>query len=335
MSIFPIVSVNMITYNHELYIAKAIEGVVNQKTNFLFELVIGEDCSTDNTKNIVLDYQRKFPHIIKVITSDTNVGMIKNSIRTTLACNGKYVAYCEGDDYWNRTDKLQMQVDFLEKNPKYGMVHSNANLFNTKSRVMYQSYLNLSSDLDDSNAYYEILTDIRHVFTPTVCVRKDLLFQIINNEPECSSEQFLMGDLQIWLEVAHISKVKYFAESFSTYNFLEESATQSKNPNKLLRFELSFKELILTYLTKYDCPDEIKLKTLSRITPTLLRAAIYANDRSVIEREVDEIRRLGLEESLNWRERFICWCSDSAFKFTFVLILKKIFSLKKRFFNVW
>jgi glycosyltransferase involved in cell wall biosynthesis len=320
----------MITYNHELYIAKAIEGVLNQKTNFLFELVIGEDCSTDNTKKIVLEYQRKFPHIIKVITSSNNVGMIKNSIRTALACDGKYIAYCEGDDYWHNPDKLQIQVDFLEHNPEYGMVHSNADLFDTRSGKLHDSYLKLIADLDDANAYFEILTDTRHVFTPTVCVRRDLLVDIIKNNPECSSERFLMGDLQIWLEISHVSKVKYFPESLATYNFLEESATQSKNPIKLLQFEQSFKELILLYLAKYDCPEEIRRQALSRITPTLLRLAIFANDRSVIKREIVEMRSLGLEKSLNWRERLICWCSDSVIKFSLILCIKKIWAIIKR-----
>ena len=112
----PLVSVKMITYNHEAYIAEAIEGVLIQETDFPIELVIGEDCSTDGTREIVFDYQKKHPDIIRVITSDHNVGMHENSIRTTKACRGKYIALCEGDDYWHHPQKLQKQVDFLEAN---------------------------------------------------------------------------------------------------------------------------------------------------------------------------------------------------------------------------
>lgn len=330
MSVKPIVSVHMLTYNHESCIAEAIEGVINQKANFLFELVIGEDCSTDNTRKIVLDYQRRFPHIIKVIKSDDNVGMLSNSLRTTKACTGKYLAYCEGDDYWHNPNKLQIQVDFLEKNANYGMVHSNANLFNTSSGKLTESYLKLSLDLDDANAYFEILTNTRRVVTATVCVRRNLLVEILQNNPECTNEQFLMGDLQVWLELSHVSRVKYFTEALATYNFLEESATQSKDPIKLLRFEKSFKDVIQLYLEKYKCPDEVKLKALSRITPTLLKAAICANDRVVIKREIAEIRSLGLEGSLTSRERLICWCSDSIIKFWFILFLKKMWAIKKK-----
>ena len=89
----PLVSVKMLTYNHEPYIAKAIECVLAQKTNFAFELVIGEDCSTDGTREIVFDYAQRFPEIIRVITSDQNVGMKKNSKRVNAALRGKYIAW--------------------------------------------------------------------------------------------------------------------------------------------------------------------------------------------------------------------------------------------------
>src|SRR5512137_2891725 len=109
----PLVSVSMLTYNHAPYIAQAIEGVLRQKTNFAFELVIGEDCSTDGTREIVLAYAAEFPRVIRVITSERNVGSTKNSWRTFRACVGKYIAWCEGDDYWHDMGKLQLQFDYL------------------------------------------------------------------------------------------------------------------------------------------------------------------------------------------------------------------------------
>ncbi len=113
----PLVSGFILTYNHEDYIAEAIEGVLMQETDFPIELVIAEDCSTDDTLAIVMAYQKKYPDTIRVVTSDQNVGSIKNSLRATKACRGKYMAFCEGDDYWNDPLKLQKQVDLLEQNP--------------------------------------------------------------------------------------------------------------------------------------------------------------------------------------------------------------------------
>lgn len=118
----PLVSVHMVTYNHEPYIAQAIEGMLRQETDFPIELVIGEDCSTDRTHDIVFDYQKKHPDIIRVITSDKNVGARKNSKRVYKACRGKYLAFCEGDDYWTDPYKLQKQVDYFAANPEVVLV---------------------------------------------------------------------------------------------------------------------------------------------------------------------------------------------------------------------
>ncbi len=122
----PLVTARMITYNHESFIAQAIEGVLMQETDFPIELVIGEDCSTDRTSKIVLEYQKKYHDIIRVITSDQNVGAIRNGLRTNKACRGKYIAHCEGDDYWIDKQKLQKQAEFLEANPDFVICCTNA-----------------------------------------------------------------------------------------------------------------------------------------------------------------------------------------------------------------
>lgn len=114
----PLVSVIMITYNHEPYIRDAIEGVVSQRTDFLYELIIGEDFSTDKTRDIVLEYQKKYPEIIRVLGSDSNVGMLNNGRRTSDACRGAYIAYCEGDDYWTDENKLQEQIQAMRRHPE-------------------------------------------------------------------------------------------------------------------------------------------------------------------------------------------------------------------------
>ena len=113
------VSVFMITYNHEKYIAEALDSILMQKTDFDFDIVIGEDCSTDATRRIVLEYSRKYPDKIKLLLHNVNVGFISNMMYVLEACTGKYVAMCEGDDYWTDPFKLQKQVDFLEANKEY------------------------------------------------------------------------------------------------------------------------------------------------------------------------------------------------------------------------
>ncbi|MEI7903426.1 MAG: glycosyltransferase, partial [bacterium] len=120
----PLVSVKMITYNHEPYIAQAIEGVLMQETDFPIELVIGEDCSTDRTREIVLEYQRRRPDVIRVVLWDKNVGAGRNSQELDELLRGEFIAFNEGDDYWVHPKKLQRQVSLLEKHPDCALCFS-------------------------------------------------------------------------------------------------------------------------------------------------------------------------------------------------------------------
>lgn len=120
------VSVVTITYNHERYIAQAIESVLVQETDFDFELVIGEDCSTDDTRKIVSAYRNCYPERIRLLLPERNRGMMANFVATMNACRGRYMALCDGDDYWTDPHKLQKQVDFLEVHPECSMVFHNA-----------------------------------------------------------------------------------------------------------------------------------------------------------------------------------------------------------------
>src|SRR3990167_1123773 len=119
------VSVCMVTYNHEKYIAQAIESVLMQKTNFDYELVIGEDCSTDKTKKIIIKYQKRYPKIIRIILNKKNLGAGLNFVQILEACKGEYIALLDGDDYWTDPVKLQKQVDFLDNNPYYSISSHN------------------------------------------------------------------------------------------------------------------------------------------------------------------------------------------------------------------
>ena len=124
----PLVSVCMTTYNHEPYIAEAIESVLAQQTSFGVELVVGEDCSTDRTAAICREYAAKYPDRIRLVTSPENVGWRANYRRTFEACRGKYVAYLDGDDWWCDPRKLQMQADLLESAPSCGCAYARQQL---------------------------------------------------------------------------------------------------------------------------------------------------------------------------------------------------------------
>ena len=120
------VSVAMVTYNHEAFIAKALDSILMQMTDFDFEIVIGEDCSIDNTRSILIDYSNRHPDRFKLLLNENNLGMFKNGLQVLEACTGKYIAILEGDDYWTSADKLQKQADFLDAHPESVICFHNA-----------------------------------------------------------------------------------------------------------------------------------------------------------------------------------------------------------------
>lgn len=131
----PLVSIWIITYNHIDYISNALDGILTQKVNFDFEIVIGDDASTDNTQEIILQYQKKHPNIIRPILHNKNVGMMKNMVLTLENCKGKYIALCEGDDYWIDPQKLQRQIEFMEDNSNCTLCFTNRIEISTKNII--------------------------------------------------------------------------------------------------------------------------------------------------------------------------------------------------------
>ncbi|TVQ45481.1 MAG: glycosyltransferase [Saprospirales bacterium] len=113
----PMVSIAMITFNHEKFISEAIEGVLRQKTDFAIELLVGEDGSADRTRELCQKYADSFPEKVKLLPFSNRLGMMDNLLNVFNNCSGKYIAFCEGDDYWTDSQKLQKQFDFMESNP--------------------------------------------------------------------------------------------------------------------------------------------------------------------------------------------------------------------------
>lgn len=113
------VSICIITHNQEQYIRNAIKGALKQKTNFPFEIVISDDRSTDSTPEICAKYTKQYPELIRFIRQEQNLGTGRHWIAALQECRGRYVALCEGDDYFSRAAKIQQQYEFMERNPEY------------------------------------------------------------------------------------------------------------------------------------------------------------------------------------------------------------------------
>lgn len=273
----PLASVNMMTYNHAPYIVQAIEGVLQQQTDFPLELVIGEDCSSDGTREIVFEYQKEHPRVIRVITSEQNVGPRENSNRVEKACRGKYIAYCEGDDYWHDPRKLQKQIEFLESHPDYGLIHSEVRMYSVESGHTienlnrFQKAANRTFGNGNGDLFFEILVQNYKIRTCSVCVRKELLDRVVESDPVVfKSDRFMMGDITRWLELSRLTKFKYIDEPLATYNELPESLSHSRDIEKRMRFRLSRFDRTLYYAEKYGYTEKLPQRWWDDYTRPLL-----------------------------------------------------------------
>jgi glycosyltransferase involved in cell wall biosynthesis len=208
----PLVSVRVLTYNHEKYISKCLEGILMQKTNFDYEIIVGEDCSTDKTREIVWDYQKRYPDIIRVITSEKNVGSIQNGERIERACQGAYHAICEGDDFWIDPLKLQRQVDFLEANADYSMCCHDA-LSIWENKVSYPRY-SCPRDFPETLTAEDIILRPEVIQTASMVIRSEVSRSANAQEWR---DKIWCGDTLIKLWALRAGKIKYIDEIMSIY----------------------------------------------------------------------------------------------------------------------
>lgn len=237
----PLVIVKCLVYNQGRFIGKMLEGVVSQKTDFPFIALVHDDCSTDNTPEIIADYARRYPDKIVPMYEEENLWtkpgeVLSYKVNDALAeYDAKYMAFCEGDDYWDTPDKLQRQVDYLEKHSDCGMVYS---------RV--RRYDESKGDFRDvwggpAESFNELLAS-NTIPTPSAMVRMSLWRQL-QKEVDPYGHGWLMGDYPMWLFMAAKSKIHFMEESTAVYRIQSESACRSRSLRKTYNFRKSFFEI--------------------------------------------------------------------------------------------
>lgn len=201
------VSVFMITYNHEKYIREAVEGILQQQSKYSFELVVGEDCSMDSTREILLEYKEKYPDKIKLLLHEQNVGAMNNQILTLKACTGKYVALCEGDDYWTDPHKLEKQVQWMEAHPEYAICHHKVEILEEGKPVE-----DWNQELVEETLTITDLAKNNFIHTPSCLFR--------NPEHDYVPDWFrhvVLGDFALFMVVAQYGKIHHMDDTMAVY----------------------------------------------------------------------------------------------------------------------
>jgi len=280
MNMEPLVSICCITYNHVAHISQCLDGFLMQKTTFIFEILIHDDASTDGTADIIRKYVAKYPHLIKPVYQVENQYSKGVKIMSTYnysRARGKYIALCEGDDYWIDPLKLQKQIDVLESDSSIGLVYTDFYVYDENEKRMTSFPLKVKN----GDGFSECLKGELGIWTLTVCFRKSLLIDL-----PVLGENYFSGDRLLWLEFTRKSNIQFLPYKTSVYRVLSHSASHITNVIENKKFHYLIANTHLCYL--YNYPLKGKYTALnSRIEKKFLISkfvyAIYSNDYNLFK----------------------------------------------------
>ena len=224
------VSVCVTTYNHAEYIGQALDSILSQRTSFEVEVVVGDDCSSDSTAEVVRHYAERYPDRVRLLTTQHNMGMRANYRRTIEAARGEYIAICDGDDFWTDEEKLQRQVEVLESNAEVGLCYSRSKRFHEGQGdewvyprgAMYCDFEHLLFDNTVDNV--------------TAVARRDLVLQYYREVRPEEHPEWLTDDQPMWLWVAARSRVVALERVTAAHRLLAESQSQSQDYLRRIAF---------------------------------------------------------------------------------------------------
>ncbi len=243
----PKVSILTVTYNHESFIAATIDSVLMQQTTFDYEMVIGEDCSTDGTRAIVMDYAARHPNRIRALLHERNMGAQENFRRTLRACRGEYIAVLDGDDYWISAEKLQKQADFLDAHPECVLSFHNVLRIDASGKGKTDIFPGCERRLYD-------LSDIL-VQNPIPTASAMFRGGLVTDLPAWVAT-LVMSDRPLWVLLARHGKIGFLNEVMSAYRMHgggvwshRNAASQHENQVRFLEFidaelDFQFQDLI-------------------------------------------------------------------------------------------
>lgn len=261
----PLVTTRTMAYEEEDYIRACIEGILMQKTTFPVQVMIHDDASTDKTAEIIREYECLYPHLITAYYQSTNshTSPKKAELRGPFISKiaGKYIALCEGDDYWTDPLKLQKQVDFLEANPDYGLVHTDTAQIDVQTGNLLMGKNRAKGITPPSGWVFEYLLMNNFIATLTVVMKSDLYLQAYDSlnqwmEPQCRR------DISNWLEISRIAMVKYLPDITAVYRKIPGSLSRPHDPAKLDLFGRRSLDILLAFHKRYAVDQDIATKSI-------------------------------------------------------------------------
>lgn len=302
----PLVSIAIFTYNHRRYIGQCIDSVLMQKTKFDYEIIIADDCSADGVQEILKDYQARYPEKIKLLLQDKNLGLIGNYTSMLHQCRGKYIAQTSGDDFWYDPNKLQKQIDALEKNPHCDLCYTNCYTCDDAGNINFSPLLNNEIPTFESH-----LLNTGYIAPGSWTYNRRVLDYLD------LQDWFTDESLAVALDILHHSKVIFISEPTCVYRVHLNSAATQTNPVKMWKYLYGLFKMQLYYAEKYGMSEEFISHMKIQEYHNKCFAAIEAGDDVFIEEGIKYCKDNGIE--LKW----------------FVESCKEYVKYKKQYFQIY
>lgn len=240
----PQVSVLVTTYNQEKTIAQTLLSILDQEVDFLVEIIIGDDCSTDGTQEVCRGFVTQYPNKVRLFVHETNIGLMENFAFLISKAKGEFIADCAGDDFWHNRSRLQIQVNYLQQNLDVGMVHGGAIHFNENSGISSERlYPNTKITLHD------LLVE-KGMEGTTYLVRSKVLSQYVSIS-EYIKLGFLMEDYPMWFDLFANTKVTYLPILFATYRISNHTLSRPKDIKRQIAFNQNLYKIKHHFVKKY------------------------------------------------------------------------------------
>ena len=282
----PLVSVCVTTYNHEPYLADALDAILAQRCDFGVEIILGEDCSADGTLSVCRAYAEKYPEKITLISSTENVGWRANYRRCVERARGKYIAFCDGDDYWCDESRLAEQVALMEQNPDVGLCYTLAERRDAEGKLVGYFPTRIG------NTSLDTLLHDWCVENCTTLARRDIVLGYYTTEKPENRPEWLTEDLPMWLFAAAHSEVAYIDRVTAVHRLFPDSVSHSTSLAKRLAFCDSSSNIKLWFDGRYNGARQHRYLLRERMNTALWVYSHIGSTTTFVKRWWSEVKAL-------------------------------------------
>ena len=292
-----LLSVHLITYNNEHHIEETLQSILKQNVDFDYEIVVGDDCSTDGTLNIIETYAAKHPNMFNIKKNSEQLGILKNFKTTFDRCSGTFVFDIAGDDMLKTTDALQKMVNVLKGNHNLGFVDTGFDRYHEDTKTI--TIFNNESIICGTKEVYKETVLLGNIAPIGHCYRKDALLKYVDFETYINMD-ITIEDYPILVDMVMNTEFERINEPLIIYRSHDTSYSHQKDLNTLVFQKLQMKKLFDYFAKKYVFPNEIRRSYLSSHNKNLLFYAGYFSNKKLGKEVYKVIKSKSLKDRIHY-----------------------------------